>query len=82
MSFFQENIAKVLTLNQQIITLTNDVNDVLAKENPLGSSDFIKLAIRVMNFSDIAGSLERLNQEERKEAEFECIWKEIKVALP
>ena len=65
-----------------MIGLTDDVSDVLAKENPLGSSDFIKLAIKVMNFSDIAGSLERLNQEERKEAEFEWIWKEKKVALP
>ena len=82
MSFFQENIAKVRLLIQQMIGLTDDVSDVLAKENPLGSSDFIKLAIKVMNFSDIAGSLERLNQEERKEAEFEWIWKEKKVALP
>jgi hypothetical protein len=39
-----------------MIGLTDDVSDVLAKENPLGSSDFIKLAIKVMNFSDIAGS--------------------------
>ena len=65
-----------------MIGLTDDVSDVLAKENPLGSSDFIKLAIKVMNFSDIAESLERSNQEERKEAEFEWIWKEKKVALP
>ena len=65
-----------------MIGLTEDVNDLLAKENPLASSDFIKLAMKVMNFSDIAGSLERLNQEERKEAEFEWIWKENKVALP
>jgi hypothetical protein len=65
-----------------MIGLTEDVNDLLAKENPLASSDFIKLAMKVMNFSDIAGSLERLNQEERKEAEFEWIWKEKKVALP
>ena len=65
-----------------MIGLTDDVSDVLAKENPLGSSDFIKLAIKVMNFSEIAGSLERLNQEERKEAEFEWICKEKIVALP
>jgi hypothetical protein len=65
-----------------MIGLTDDVSDVLAKENPLGSSDFIKLSIKVMNFSEIAGSLDRLNQEERKEAEFEWIWKEKKVALP
>ena len=65
-----------------MIGLTDDVSDVLAKENPLGSSDFIKLAIKLMNFSEIAGSLERLNQEERKEAEFEWICKEKIVALP
>jgi hypothetical protein len=65
-----------------MIGLTEDVNDVLAKENPLGSSEFIKVAMKVMNFSDIAGSLERLNQEERKEAEFEWIWKENKFDLP
>jgi hypothetical protein len=35
-----------------------------------------------MNFSDIAGSLKRINEEERKEAEFEWIWKEKKIALP
>ena len=63
-------------LNQKIISLTNDVNDLFAKEIPLGSSEFIKLAMKIMNFSDLAGSFERLNQEERKEAEFDWIWKE------
>ena len=62
--------------------VSEDVYDLLAKENSLASSDFIKLAMKVMNFSDIASSLERLNQEERKEAEFEWIWKEKKIALP
>jgi hypothetical protein len=32
--------------------------------------------MKIMNFFDLAGSLERLNQEERKEAEFDWIWKE------
>ena len=29
-----------------------------------------------MNFSDLASSLDRLEQEERKEVEFEWIWKD------
>jgi hypothetical protein len=32
--------------------------------------------MKVMNFSDLAGNFEMLNQEERKEAEFDWIWKE------
>lgn len=65
-----------MSLNERIIALTEEVNDLLSKDNPIESQDFITLAARLMNFSDLASSLERLEQEERKEAEFEWIWKE------
>jgi hypothetical protein len=64
-----------MSLNERIIALTEDVNDLLIKESPIGSQDFIKLASLLMNFSDLTLSLERLEQEERKEVEFEWIWK-------
>ena len=64
-----------MSLNERFIALTDEVNDLLSKENPIGSQDFINLAGRLMNFSDLTLSLERLEQEERKEVEFEWIWK-------
>jgi hypothetical protein len=48
----------------------------MSKEMPISSQDFINLAASLMNFTDIASNLERLEQEERKEVEFEWIWKE------
>ncbi len=65
-----------MNLNEKIIGITEEVNNFLSKDVPLGSQDFIKLANELMNFSDLASSLERLESEERKEVEFEWIWKE------
>ncbi len=65
-----------MSLNEKIIALTEEAKNFLSKDLPLGSQDFIKLANRLMNFSDLASSLERLESEERKEVEFEWIWKE------
>ena len=65
-----------MSLNERIIALTEEVNDLLSKESPIVSLDFINLATRLMNFSDLASNLERLEQEERKEVEFEWIWKD------
>ena len=65
-----------MSLNERIVALTEEVNDLFSKENPIGSKDFINLAICLMNYSDLSSSLERLEQEERKEVEFEWIWKE------
>ena len=65
-----------MSLNERIIALTEEVNDLLSKENPIVSQDFINLATRLMNFSDLASNLERLDQEERKEVEYEWIWKD------
>ena len=59
-----------MSLNERIIALTEEVNDLLSKESPIVSLDFINLATRLMNFSDLASNLERLEQEERKEVEF------------
>ena len=65
-----------MSFNERIIALTEQVNDLMSKESPIGSQEFIKLALRVMNFADLTSNLEQLEQEERKEAEFEWIWKE------
>ena len=65
-----------MALNERIISLTEEVNNLLSKENSITSQDFIKLALKVMNFSDLTSSLVQLEEEERKEAEFEWIWKE------
>ncbi len=64
-----------MSLNQRIIALTEQVNDLMGKDSLIGSQEFIKLAVSVMNFSDLANSLHQLEEEERKEAEFEWIWK-------
>jgi hypothetical protein len=64
-----------MSLNERIIALTEEVNDLLTKDSPIRSQDFINLAVRLMNFSDLSSSLENLEQEERKEVEFEWIWK-------
>jgi hypothetical protein len=68
-----------MSLNERIIALTEEVNDLLAKDNPIGSQDFIELAASVMNFSDLESHLDKLVSEERKESEFEWIWKEIPI---
>ena len=65
-----------MSLNERIIALTEEVNYIMSKENPIGSEQFINLALRVMNFADLTSNLQQLEQEERKEAEFEWIWKE------
>jgi hypothetical protein len=48
----------------------------MSKENPIGSEEFIKLALNVMNFADLNSNLEELEKEERKEVEFDWMWKE------
>jgi hypothetical protein len=65
-----------MSLNEKIIALAEEVNYLLSKERPIVSHDFINLATRMMNFSDLASNLERLDQEERKDVEYEWIWKE------
>ena len=65
-----------MTLNERIIALTEEVNELLSKDNPIGSQEFIELAVSVMNYSDLTSHLDQLESEERKEAEFEWIWKE------
>ena len=49
---------------------------MLEKDIPIGSQEFIDLAVSVMNYSDLASHLDQLESEERKDAEFEWIWKE------
>ncbi len=65
-----------MALNERIISLTEEVNNLLSKENSITSQDFIKLALKLMNLSDLTSSLVSLEKEERKEAEFEWIWRE------
>lgn len=69
-------MSKIMSLNERIIGLTEQVNELISKENPIGSQDFIKLALMVMNFSDLSSKLEEIGKEERKEIDFEWIWKE------
>ena len=47
-------MAKVMSLNERIIALTEEVNEMLSKESPIDSQNFIKLAGSLMNFSDLA----------------------------
>ena len=65
-----------MTLNEKIIGITQQANDFLSKDNPIGSQDFINLAGRLMNLSDLASDLEKLEQEERKDIEYQWIWKD------
>ena len=50
-----------MTLNERIIALTEEVKDLLSMESPIGSQEFIKLAASLMNFSDLASNLERID---------------------
>ena len=50
-----------MTLNERIIALTEEVNNLLSKDSPIRSQDFIKLAASLMNFSDLASNLERID---------------------
>ena len=65
-----------MSLNERIIALTEEVNHLLSKESPIGSQEFIELAASLINFSDLASNLERIKLEERKEVEYEWIWKD------
>ena len=65
-----------MSINERIIALTEEVNDLMSKDTPIGSQEFIDLAVNVMNYSELASYLDQLESEERKEAEFEWIWKE------
>ena len=49
-----------MSLNERIIGLAEEVNGLLSKESPIGTQEFIKLAASLMNFSDLASNLERL----------------------
>ena len=46
-----------MALNEKIIALTEEVNNLMSKENPIGSEAFINLALRVMNFADLTSNL-------------------------
>jgi hypothetical protein len=37
----------------------------------------MRLATQVLNYADLASSLSNIEQEERKEIEYEWIWKEV-----
>jgi hypothetical protein len=47
-----------MSLNERIIGLTEEVNDLLLKDSPIGSQEFIELATSVMNYSDLASHLD------------------------
>ncbi len=43
-----------MSLNERIVGLTEEANNLLSKETPIGSQDFINLAVSMMNFSDLS----------------------------
>jgi hypothetical protein len=47
-----------MLLNERIIALTEEVNDFLSKDVPIGSEEFIQLAATIMNYSDLASHLD------------------------
>lgn len=49
-----------MSLNERIIALTEEVNDILSKEAIINSHDFIKTASLLLNFSDLASNLEKI----------------------
>ena len=49
-----------MSLNERIIALTEEVNDLLSKESAIESQNFIKLAARLLNFSDLGSNLDNL----------------------
>ena len=49
-----------MTLKNRITALTEEVNDLLSKGTPIGSQEFIELAASLINFSDLASNLERI----------------------
>ena len=63
-----------MSLNERIIALTEQINELLTKDSPIGSQDFIKLSFTLMNFSDLSTNLVKMEKEERKEDEFNWIW--------
>ncbi len=50
---------------------------LLSKEIDITSQGFINLAIKVMSFSDLASKFPLFKSEERKETEFDWIWKDL-----
>jgi len=53
------------------------VRGLLSNEIDITSQAFIKLAVKVMSYSDLASHLASLESEERKEVEFDWIWKDL-----
>lgn len=49
-----------MSLNEKIIEITQQADDFLSNDDPIGSQDFIKLADKLMNFSNLSSSLEKL----------------------
>ena len=65
-----------MSLNERIMTLTQQVNDFLSKDTKIDSQKFIELSAKMINYSDLASHLDILESEERKESEYDWIWKE------
>lgn len=43
-----------MSINEKITAIIQDVNAILSKQTPISSKKFIKLAVRLMNMSDLA----------------------------
>ena len=46
-----------MSLNEKIIAVSEDINQLLSKDIPIDSQNFMKLAVNVMNISDLAKHL-------------------------
>jgi hypothetical protein len=64
-------------MKDKIIAISDQVKQLLDKNLTIDSQGFIDLAVKVMNFSDLSSNLVSIESEERKESEFQWIWKEI-----
>jgi hypothetical protein len=64
-------------MKDKIIAISDQVKQLLDKNLTIDSQGFIELAVKVMNFSDLSSNLVSIESEERKESEFQWIWKEI-----
>ena len=49
-----------MPLNERILALSEEVKDLLSKNNSIDSDKFIDLAVRVMNYSDLVSHLDQL----------------------
>ena len=76
LEFFQSNLAKVLSLNQRIVTLHGKVNQITSKDESFSSLEFMNIATEMINLADLDQVYKNVIQEEKKESEYEWMYTE------